>query len=95
MKPVGMGDAIALARALRAAPEADWPALIARILAEAEAAADFAKAHRRTHPFFGNGSVMAACAGHPQVPEPWLSDRVYCRCLGAVFRHLAQAGDVQ
>ncbi|MEL6510881.1 MAG: hypothetical protein AAGK28_09870 [Pseudomonadota bacterium] len=85
MKPLLMGDVIALARAMRAAPEAQRAALIAQVFEDARTAADFARHMRKTHPRLGNGSVMAASAGYPQVPEPWLTDRDYCRCLRDIF----------
>ncbi len=91
MKPVLMGDVIALARVLRAAPEADRAPLIARVFDDARRAARFAQEARCTHPDLGNGSVMAASAGYAQVPEPWLADRAYCRCLRDIFDYLSEA----
>ena len=90
MTPIVMSDVIALARALRAAPMVQRKALIATIFSEACRGKAFAKEHGKTHPAHGNGSVMAASAGHPQVAEPWLNDREYCLCLRDIFEVLAE-----
>lgn len=90
MKPVLMSDVTALARALRAAPESSRASLISTVFKQAQDAATFVQTHGRTHPKFGNGTIMAASATHPQVPEPWLTDRVYCRCLMQILAYLSE-----
>lgn len=89
MKPVLIGDAIALARVLYLVDEPERVALIQQIFSEAAEAADFAQHRQRTHPRFGNGSVMAACANHAQVSEPTLENKRFCACLRVVFAALA------
>lgn len=89
MKPVLMSDAIALARVLRAAPEERREKLIREIFTYAEEAFAFSQRHGRTHPIYGNGSAMAASATFPQVAEPTLEDRMFCRCLMQIFDYLS------
>jgi len=92
MRPVGLGDLAAAAWALAAVAPARRPGLMARILAQAEAADRFRARAGRAHPRFGNGSLMAAALAHPQAPRaPGDPDglAILALALGAVLEHQA------
>ena len=93
MRRVLHGDVTAAARALLAAPPAGRAGLLARLLAEAEAADAYRLATGRAHPRWGTGSLMSAALARPVAREPFLDDPDYAACLIQVFAALvARAG---
>jgi len=68
MRAVGLGDLAAAAGALLAEAPARRPALAARLVAEARAAEVCRRASGRSHPVWGNGTLMAAALARPQAP---------------------------
>ncbi|MBC7156020.1 MAG: hypothetical protein H5U20_00730 [Rhodobacteraceae bacterium] len=91
MRPPLIGDAVAAARVLSALPRARRRAVLAALIARAEAGERFRRAEGRAHPVLGNGSLMAACSGWPKVAEPALSDGEWLGCLRLVLAGLARA----
>jgi hypothetical protein len=85
MRPVHYGDVSAAARALTLVPPPARVATCRDMLARAAAARDYMIRTGRCHPFWGNGSLMAAarCAKLP--PEPDFSDADYARCVETVL----------
>ena len=88
MRPVLHGDLIAVARVLRAVPETERAGLCRIVLAQARWADAYRVAMGRAHPDWGDGSLMAAAAGHVQAREPFLSDPEYLHCLWVVVSAL-------
>ena len=88
MRPVGHGDVSAAACALLAAPRAARPALLARLLAQAETADAYRRELGRLHPLWGNGSLMGAARGQRRAREPFLDDPDYAACMVLVFEAL-------
>ncbi|MFN3936654.1 MAG: hypothetical protein ACK4KW_03650 [Gemmobacter sp.] len=88
MLPVLHGDLVAVARALRAAPEPERAALCREILAQAGWARSYARALGRRHPHWGSGSLMEAAGRFPQAREPFLSDPDWLHCLWVVVGEL-------
>ena len=91
MRPLLIGDLIAVARVLLATEEARWPAVVDRLLREAELADRHRMATGRAHVAFGNGSLMAATGQHIRPPEPLASDRRYLRALACVIDRILKA----
>ena len=87
----GLSDLWATARALMAVPQADRPALMARLIAEAEQADAFRLHADRLHPALGDGSLMAAALARPRAARP-VSDPAALAALAlaalALRRHL-------
>lgn len=88
MQPVWLGDAAAAARVLRERPEASWPWVLARMLAEARRAFAHHRALGRPHPRYGDGSLMAAALRRNPEPAPRLEDARFRRALMAVLAAL-------
>lgn len=88
MRPVLHGDVVAAARALCRVAPAVRAALAARLIGDAHVADRWRKRTGRSHPTLGNGSLMAAAAGWPQAPEPFLDDTDYLDCLRIVIEEL-------
>lgn len=84
-----MGDVIAAARVLVAFEPTARHLVLARMIDQAEQADRYRKRLGRSHPKWGNGSLMAAASLWPQVPEPFLSDDDYLDCLQVVLVRLA------
>ncbi|MEX5729273.1 hypothetical protein Ga0609869_002626 [Rhodovulum iodosum] len=93
MRPVLHGDAVAAALALMPLPEAARAGAITAMLARAGAADAYRKRFGRSHPRWGDGSLMALARGRPLPPEPALDDAGYCRCLSLVFAAIAEWRD--
>ncbi|MGY6409692.1 MAG: DUF7742 family protein [Alkalilacustris sp.] len=84
MRPLLHGDIVAAARALLALPESRWAETMTCMLTAAERADQYRKKRGKAHPRHGTGSLMAAAAAWPQVPEPALEDPDYLACLACV-----------
>lgn len=83
MRPVTTGDILAAARALLARPEAEWPAVLARMLWDAERADRYRLCHGHAHPQHGNGTLMSVAYG--QALTPPVGDRRFLAAQGAVI----------
>lgn len=85
MRALLHGDVVAAARAIYAMPGYERRQAVRRLLNEAE----WADRHRadtgRAHPFWGDGSLMAAALAAPVPNEPPLWDDDYCDCLCIVL----------
>ncbi len=74
------------ARAVRGLPMAEQRHMVLTLLDRAHAADLFRKRLGRAHPFWGNGSLMAAVLAHTPVrDEPFLSDISYLETLSLVI----------
>ena len=85
-------DLIALARLIRARPTEMRRWVLARVLCEATAAAEWMGAHGSCHPVWGDGTLMAAALRRGPLPQFGLDDRDYCTCLASAVRALAAHG---
>lgn len=90
MRPLLHGDVRDAARALLAVSASLRPCLCRRMIREAEAADRFYKAHGRSHPFWGNGSLMSAARRRMLADEPGFDDPEYCGCFELVLRALIE-----
>lgn len=86
MRTITHGDVIAAARAIHDLPPEAQRRMVQRFLDRAHAADLFRKRFGRAHPFWGNGSLMAAATGEGRArPEPFLSDTPYLETLALVI----------
>lgn len=92
MRPACHGDVVAAARALRALPGPEREGGLLRLMRAADWADRFRLYHRRKHPYWGDGSLMAAALAEDPPPEPRLADAEYCQCLSMVLQALAARG---
>lgn len=90
MRPLLHGDVSNAARALLAAPRRQRSALCRRMIDEAEAADAHVRRTGRLHPFWGNGSLMAAARSRRLADEPGFDDPDYCECFEMVLRALIE-----
>jgi hypothetical protein len=88
MRPVMHGDLTAMARHLLTLPADQRPAACMQALDQADAADRFRKRLGRTHPRWGNGTLMARARVIPLPREPALCDPVYAACLVLVLQTL-------
>jgi hypothetical protein len=88
MRPLLPGDLDAAARALWPLPPDRWAAEADRLVR----AADLADRHRkrlgRSHPAWGDGSLMAAALLMGQRSQPPWCDDSYCAALAAIIAAL-------
>ena len=89
MRPVLQSDVTAAARALLAVPSHARNSHCARLLREAEWADRYARKLRKPHPYWGNGTLVAAAAGHVQAAEPTFDDPAYCAAVVTVLAQLS------
>ncbi len=92
MRVASHGDVVAAARAVYALPESDRRGALNRLVRAATWANKFRKEHRRVHPYWGDGSLMAAALAEDPPPEPQLTDPDYCQCLVLVLHRLSELG---
>ncbi|WP_172295807.1 hypothetical protein [Pseudoruegeria sp. HB172150] len=92
MRPVLHGDLIAAARVLYGVPVPERGAVLGRLMRAAGWADRFRRHHRRAHPVWGDGSLMAAALSEGPPPEPSLEDADYCLCLAQVLQEVAACG---
>ncbi|WP_300516676.1 hypothetical protein [Aliiroseovarius sp.] len=85
MRPLGHGDLSAAGCALLSVVPAARPALLTRMLVEAEAADAYRRDTGRLHPLWGNGSLMSVAMVRPRRREPFLDDPDYAACLAMIF----------
>ncbi|MDC0737522.1 hypothetical protein N6L24_04480 [Cognatishimia sp. SS12] len=91
MRPVLIGDVLAMARALMPVPSAARPNCCARWLQEVEAADKYRKRHARCHARWGNGSLMSHAtrmAGPNALAGATLENADFCQCLQVVLVQL-------
>ncbi len=88
MRPVLQSDVTAAARALLAVPGPARQKLCTRLLYEADCADRFTRRLGKPHPFWGNGTLLAAARGHPLVEERTFDDRDYCSAFEMVLAQL-------
>lgn len=84
MRPILIGDVVALARVLLARPDDDWAQCLSRALRLAEFADVYRQRTGQSHPVFGNGTLMAVAAGFCREPEPAQVQGRYLAALLAV-----------
>lgn len=88
MRSVTHGDVVAAARVLYMRAEDERGALMERLLRQARRGDRYRRETGRVHPFWGDGSLMAAALSLSPPPEPALADEEYCACLAQVFEAL-------
>jgi hypothetical protein len=92
MRPVLIGDVIAVARVVVVLPEEQWSSRVDQLLWRAKVADLYRKRLGKPHPVWGNGSLMAAIGAEPKAPaEPFLSDPQWLRALSCVLERLRVA----
>ncbi|WP_347313120.1 hypothetical protein [Defluviimonas sp. SAOS-178_SWC] len=86
MRTITHGDVTTVARAVRGLPPDEQRRVILKLLDRAHAADLFRKKFGRAHPFWGNGSLMAAVLVDTRAwAEPFLSDISYLEALSLVI----------
>ena len=92
MRPVLIGDVIAVARVIVVLPEEQWSRRVDQLLWRAKVADLYRKRLGKPHPTWGNGGPMAATGAEPKAPtEPFLSDLRWLRALSCVLDRLVVA----
>lgn len=90
MRPILHGDVSSAARALLMIPPQAREGACRRMIREAEQADRHVRRTGRVHPFWGNGSLMAAARRRSLADEPGFDDADYCRCFELVLRGLIE-----
>ena len=90
MLPVTHGDIRAAALVLMARPQADWPALVRTMLAEADCAARHRRDFGHCHPRLGNGSLMSSALAHAPRAQPSPADTTYLQAMAVVIAVVLQ-----
>jgi hypothetical protein len=90
MRPVLIGELVALARVLRAVAPACRMALARRVLTEARAADRHRRLRHKAHARFGDGTLMSAAMGYRQADESFASDPEFCHCLQVALAAIAE-----
>ncbi len=85
MRSVLIGDIVAAARVLLAAPPQENAKHLALMFDRAHVAHKVSKHLGRPHPQWGNGSLMAVAHQLPQRREPFVSDPAYLAALQLVI----------
>ena len=85
MRPVLHSDLIFAARALLESPADVRASAADRLLARADAADRYRRRKGRSHPDWGNGTLMALAAKTALPPTPDLRDPEFAACLGAML----------
>jgi hypothetical protein len=80
-----MGDLIGAACALLAVSESSWPARVELMFDLAHRADNHRLLTGRSHPNWGNGSLMSIASELGKTREPFLSDPKYLRALKCVI----------
>lgn len=92
MRPVLIGDVIAVARVLVVLPEEQWSGCVDLLLWRAKVADRYRQRLGKPHPTWGNGSLMATTGAEPKaLTEPFLSDLRWVRALSCVLDRLKAA----
>lgn len=85
MRALLIGDVIAAAVVLVDQDESNWAKDVAQMFSQAHAADLHRLASGRSHPDWGNGSLMSVARGRSIGPEPYLSNGKYLRALKCVI----------
>jgi len=88
MRAVTHGDVVAAARVLFQHEEAERADCIERLMRQSRRADRYRKETGKTHPFWGDGSLMSAALSRDPPAEPALANEEYCACLAQVFEAL-------
>lgn len=88
MRPIQHGDLSTAARALLTVPAPDRAGVMDLMLQQAEAADRYRKKLGKTHPRWGNGTLMAVALAQPIPNEPRLDDLNYLQCQRDVLTAL-------
>jgi hypothetical protein len=92
MRPVLIGDVIAVARVLFVRRDTDWTSCVDRLIWQASIADRYRRRLGKPHPAWGNGSLLAAAGADPKAEaEPFLSDERWLRALSCVLDRLCVA----
>ena len=92
MRPVLIGDVIAVARVVFVLPEEQWSSRVDQLLWRAKVADRYRQRLGKPHPTWGNGSLLAATSTEPKaLAEPFLSDLRWLRALSCVLDRLKAA----
>jgi hypothetical protein len=83
---------VTAARALLSVPADRRAALLSALLWDAAIADRHRRRTGRSHPVYGDGSLMATALARGCVREPGLQERDYCLCLAQVLIRLAGPG---
>lgn len=81
MRPILIGDIIAVARSVLDLPRREWANRIIVMLDQAHIADKVTKRTGRPHPVWGNGSLLSASKPKPDRPEPFARDVHYLEAL--------------
>ena len=92
MRPVLHGDVTSVARALLLVAAEARRGLCKQIFEQADQAEVHVRRYGRLHPFYGNGSLMAAARRYGVADEPTFDDAEYCRCFALVLHRLLRRG---
>jgi hypothetical protein len=95
MRPVLLGDVVSAARVLLAVAPADRPRRLEALMSAADTAEHHWQWAGRSHPRYGDGSLMTAALASGTVQEPSLDDADYCRCLVLVLSALAARAELR
>jgi len=90
MRPVMHGDVVAAARVLYALPSGRRGGALERMMHHAARADRFRRKTGRSHPEWGDGSLMVTALATAPPPEPRLDDADYCGCMAMVFEALVE-----
>ncbi|MEW9918555.1 hypothetical protein AB2B41_03000 [Marimonas sp. MJW-29] len=88
MRSVHVSDVLAVARALRAVPEAQRQGLCAEMIREAELADRYMRRLGKPHPHWGNGTLRDTARRRPMGDALCFDDPQSCRCMAAVMHGL-------
>lgn len=90
MRRVYHGDVSSAARALLALPSTLRSHACQRMLDHAEMAARHVRETGKTHPIWGDGSLMSVARKSRLPKEPSFDDADYCQCFEMVLRSLVE-----
>jgi hypothetical protein len=85
MRPVLYADIVAAASVVRCVEREGRSQLLDGLIDRAHCADKFRKRSSRWCPGFGDGSLVAACAGLPRQTGEFFSDSDYAECMRQVF----------
>lgn len=88
MRPLAPSDLSVAARMLLTLPKPARATAMKRLIGEAEAADRYCKRLRKSHPFWGNGSLEGAARLRPMAPQQSYSNTDYLSCLSLVLEAL-------
>ncbi|KAB7616069.1 hypothetical protein F9L33_04725 [Amylibacter sp. SFDW26] len=81
-------DVVTAARALLVVPDRERVALCDQLFDRAHAADKYRKRFGRYLRGYGSGSLASACWDRALMPEPFLSDKGYAKCMRLIFERV-------